>query len=240
MKELREIITDLEVLNKMPRADEVDTTKDMKEAREVIAEMKAIMRKKNLTSLSAPALGYDRRIFCINFSDDEIKTFVNPIITHADEKMVLADERCNCLPGRRFLVPRNNKISVMYTRPTGQIESREISGAAAAVFQHELNHLDGILVSYFGLEIDDEFDKATQEEREELINWYLDSMDLTAKELDKEIQADPELKQISDAIDFMTKKETGEIETEEIDVSQLVKEKEKNVTDRDNNTIRES
>ena len=67
MTELKTIITDETLLSE--RADEVDTIKEMKEARAIIAELKSIIRKKELTSLSAPAIGYRKRIFCVNFSD---------------------------------------------------------------------------------------------------------------------------------------------------------------------------
>lgn len=211
--ELKEIITDETLL--CTRADEVDTKKGMKEAREIIAQLKNVIRKKELTSLSAPAIGYAKRIFCINFSDNEIKTFINPVIMQADPALVLSEEKSYCLPGRRFLVPRNNKVMVMYTTPTGKIESREINGAASAVFQQEIHMLDNILLSDIGLEIDEMWDNATQEEREEVIGMYLDSLDLKEKELDRLIQEDPEAKQVVDAIDFMTKAEKGEIEFEE-------------------------
>ena len=208
MTELKTIITDES--NFADRVDEIDTVKHMKEARETISELKTLIRKNHMTSLSAPAIGKSQRIFCINFSDSEIKTFINPIIVKA-EGMVLSEETSPILPGRRFLVPRNNKISVMYTRPTGQIESREISGVAAAVFQQENQVLDGILLSDLGLEIDSLWDEASQEEKEEVINAYLDSLDIKQKEIDKEIQKDPELNKINSAIDFMTKLETGEV-----------------------------
>lgn len=215
MKELKEIITDETLL--FDRADEVDTKTEMKEAREIISQLKAIIRANNLTSLSAPAIGYGKRIFCINFSDSEIKTFINPIIA-SGEGAVLSEETSPCLPGRRFVIPRNNKISVMYTRPTGQVESREISGAASAVFQQEIEMLEGVLVSNMGLEIDELWDKASQEEREEVINAYLDSLDYREQEINKEIQEDPDLKQISDAIDFVSKARIGEIETMKIEL----------------------
>lgn len=208
MKELKPIITDEALLSE--RADEVDTIKEMKEAREIISELKSIIRKKELTSLSAPAIGYRKRIFCVNFSDSEIKTFINPIIVKA-EGLVLSDERCTSIPGKRFILPRNNKVSIMYTSPLGKVESREVSGVAASVIQHEIHHLEGILCSDIGLEVDEMFDNATQEEREQVINMYLDSLDIKQKELDKQIEEDADLKQISDATKFMEKVQSGEV-----------------------------
>ena len=208
MKELKPIITDEALLSE--RADEVDTIKEMKEARAIIAELKSIIRKKELTSLSAPAIGYRKRIFCVNFSDSEIKTFINPIIVKA-EGLVLSDETCTSIPGKRFILPRNNKVSIMYTSPLGKVESREVSGVAASVIQHEIHHLEGILISDIGLEVDEMFHNATQEEREQVIGMYLDSLDIKQKELDKQIEEDADLKQIADATKFMEKVQSGEV-----------------------------
>ena len=208
MKELKPIITDETLLSE--RADEVDTIKEMKEARAIIAELKSIIRKKELTSLSAPAIGYGKRIFCVNFSDSEIKTFINPIIVKA-EGLVLSDATCTSIPGKRFILPRNNKVSIMYTSPLGKVESREVSGVAASVIQHEIHHLDGIILSDIGLEVDEMFDNATQEEREQVIGMYLDSLDIKQKELDKQIEEDADLKQIADATKFMEKVQSGEV-----------------------------
>ena len=208
MTELKTIITDETLLSE--RADEVDTIKEMKEARAIIAELKSIIRKNKLTSLSAPAIGYGKRIFCVNFSDSEIKTFINPIIVKA-EGLVLSDETCTSIPGKRFILPRNNKVSIMYTSPLGKVESREVSGVAASVIQHEIHHLEGIILSDIGLEVDEMFDNATQEEREQVIGMYLDSLDIKQKELDKQIEEDADLKQIADATEFMEKVQSGEV-----------------------------
>ena len=85
---------------------------------------------------------------------------------------------------------------------------------AACVFQHELDHLDGILLSDIGLEIDDDYINASQEEKDEVINWYLDTLDLKAKEVQKEIDDNPELKEIQNGIDFMTSVYKGETQIE--------------------------
>lgn len=196
----------------LSRSDEINTTEDGNLQREITAALKKTIEKNNLVSLSANAIGYDKRIFCIKF-DEEIKTFINPIIVKA-EGLQLSREKCTSIPGREFIVPRNTNISVIYQRPMGKIESRQIVGLAAFIFQHELQHLDGVLLSDFALEIDSEWDKASDEEREEVINYYLDSLDIKAKELDKEIQDDPELKKMSDAIDFITSVYKGETKLE--------------------------
>jgi peptide deformylase len=212
-EEIKEIITDVTQLDS--RADEIDIRKQGQLTREITRKIKMTMRKKGIKSLSAPAIGYPYRIFCMDFSDSEIKTFINPIITNA-EGIQLARESCNCIPGKEYIRPRNPKIKVMYQNPTGKVLTTEFVGLSAVVFQHELDHLEGLLLSDVGLEIDEQWDNASDEEKQEVITAYLDSLDLKQKELEKEISEDPDLKQMSDAIDFMTQVQKGEVTLEPV------------------------
>ena len=213
MKLVKDIITD--ELQLSERAVEIDVRTQATEMREIIKALKDTMRAKGLSSLSAPAIGYNRRIFCIDFKDSEIKTFINPIIAQA-KGMQLSIEKCVCIPDKEFMRPRNNDLMIIYQRPTGQIENRQIVGMSAIVFQHELDHLDGLLLSDVGIEIDEDFHNATEEEQQEVINAYLDALDIKKKEIDTEINTDPELKQLSDGIDFMESVYKGETKIEPI------------------------
>ena len=213
MKLVKDIITD--ELQLSERAVEIDVRTQATEMREIIKALKDTMREKGLSSLSAPAIGYNRRIFCIDFKDSEIKTFINPIIAQA-KGMQLSIEKCVCIPDKEFMRPRNNDLMIIYQRPTGQIENRQIVGMSAIVFQHELDHLDGLLISDVGIEIDEDFHNATEEEQQEIINAYLDALDIKKKEIDTEINTNPELKQLSDGIDFMESVYKGETKIEPI------------------------
>lgn len=213
MKLVKDIITD--ELQLSERAVEIDVRTQATEMREIIKALKDTMRAKGLSSLSAPAIGYNRRIFCIDFKDSEIKTFINPIIAQA-KGMQLSIEKCVCIPDKEFMRPRNNDLMIIYQRPTGQIENRQIVGMSAIVFQHELDHLDGLLLSDVGIEIDEDFHNATEEEQQEVINAYLDALDIKKKEIDTEINTNPELKQLSDGIDFMESVYKGETKIEPI------------------------
>lgn len=84
-------------------------------------------------------------------------------------------------------------------------------GIAAYTFEHEMDHLDGLLLSDIALEIDEKFDDATQEEREEVINAYLDCLDLTRKEIEEDIESDPEAKDMYNGIKFMESVAKGEV-----------------------------
>lgn len=190
------------------RSDEVDIKTEIKEAREIISMMKHTMQKNDLKVLAAPEIGYNKRIICIAFQE-EIKTLIDPIICHAED-IQLAKETSNTVPNKKYIKPRSSKVDIMYLRPTGQPESKQFVGMAAVLYQQGQDALDGIAPDDIGLEIDDEFENASDEEKSEVIKMYLDSLDLLAKNINKEIEETPELKQMSDASKFIASVQSGE------------------------------
>lgn len=213
MKLATKEVVNLEELNKLGRAQEIDHEKSGKLLREITSNIKRTMRKTGLISLSAPGIGYNKRIFCIDFSDKEIKSFINPVVTNATG-LQLVRESCSSIPGKEYLVPRNSTIDVIYETPTGQIKTKRLKDVVAFVFQHEIDHLNGVTLEDIGLEVDSDFDEATAEEREEIIDMYLDSLDLRQKYLEETINSDEELKLVSDRLRFVEALARGDIEFE--------------------------
>ena len=207
-------ISDLDTLNQLGRAQEIDYEKEGKLLREITSNIKRTMRKKELISLSAPGIGYNKRIFCIDFSDKEIKSFINPVISNA-EGLQLVKEQCSSIPDKLYLVPRNTLIDVIYETPTGQIVTKRLKDVVAFVFQHEIDHLNGVTLDDIGLEIDDDFDNASDEERETIIEMYLDSLDLRQKYLEEVINSDEELRIVSDRLRFVEALARGDITFEQ-------------------------
>ena len=209
-------ILNLTELNSLGRAQEINREKDGKLLREITANIKKTMRKNGLTSLSAPGIGYNKRVFCIDFSDQEIKTFINPVITNA-EGLQLAKEICSSIPGKEYIRPRNTTVDIIYETPTGKIKTNRFSDVAAFVIQHEIDHLECVTLEDIGLEIESDFEEATQDERNEIINMYLDSLDLRQKDLDTEIESDDELKVVSERLKFTEALAKGEITFDKLD-----------------------
>lgn len=209
-------ILNLNELNSLGRAQEINREKDGKLLREITANIKKTMRKNGLTSLSAPGIGYNKRVFCIDFSDQEIKTFINPVITNA-EGLQLAKEICSSIPGKEYIRPRNTTVDIIYETPTGKIKTNRFSDVAAFVIQHEIDHLECVTLEDIGLEIESDFEEATQDERNEIINMYLDSLDLRQKDLDTEIESDGELKVVSERLKFTEALAKGEITFDKLD-----------------------
>ncbi len=231
-KYVKELVTDYEKLSE--RCEEFDLTKKNKDAQEIILSLKNTLRTyPEMVGLSAGQIGYTKRILCLNFNGD-IRTFVNPIITNV-KGFELSRETCHSEPDRTFIRPRHNKVDVTYQTPLGKVESVELVGLAARVMQHHIDHLDGVLLSDIGLEVDSEFDKATDEEKQEVINFYLDSLDIAKSEIETAIQNDPEAKQISDAVRFTESVRKGETVLEPLTDEELKELMDKQAENQENN-----
>lgn len=207
MTECKQVITDVEKLYEW--STEMDPRKEGKELQKIILEIKETMRANNLEYLTAPQIGYNKRVFCIRFGNNDYRTFVNPVITQT-KAFQFARETCNSIPEKTFIMPRFGNIEVIYVTPLGKVESRRIVGRSAVVFNHCLDHLNGLLVSDIGLEIDEMFDNATDDERAEVLKMYAESLDLRQKQLQEEIEANKDLSDLSDAVDFMSSVTRGD------------------------------
>ena len=222
-KYVKEIITDYNVLSK--GCNEVKVTKDSNgikisddgnEIRNIVLCLKNTMRAyDDMYGLSANQIGFDKRIICLKFSNGII-SLINPLVTACSDVTIPSREICHSLPGKEFLRKRHYSVTVSYTNPLGQYQTRKFEGFAACVLQHHLEHLDGHLVCDIGLELDEEFDKATDEEREEVWQMYCDSLDLWSEQLNEEIEKDAELKKLRDAALFMSKVDRGEVQIESV------------------------
>lgn len=212
-KYVKEIVTDYEVLSE--RCDEIDLTKKNKNIQDTILCLKNTIRaNEGMLGLSANQIGSYDRVIVLNFNGD-LRSFINPIITSVDG-FELSRETCHSIPGKTFIRMRNSRVWVTYQTPLGKIESVELNGVAAKVMQHHIDHLDGLILSDVSLEIDEYFDKATDEEREEVIKMYLESLDITAEQLTSEVESDEEGKKLADAIRFMESVRKGETVVESV------------------------
>ena len=99
--------------------------------------------------IAAPQVGIARRLIAVQRFDKADKPFefyANAyIIQYAAEKRTGA-EGCLSVPNRREKVERSETIVVKYTHPeTLQACTDTVSGFTAVIFQHEIDHLEGIL-----------------------------------------------------------------------------------------------
>jgi peptide deformylase len=75
----------------------------------------------------------------------EPTVMINPKILAHSTEIVTDWEGCLSIPGIRGLVPRYQAIEVEYTNRDGQIQKQELTDFVARIFQHEYDHLEGIV-----------------------------------------------------------------------------------------------
>jgi peptide deformylase len=120
----------------------------------LVADMHETMVAANGVGLAAPQIGVDLRLMIFGFDvnaryPDEapvpLTTLINPWLKVLTDETENGWEGCLSVPGMRGLVPRATHIRYGGTLEDGTVFEREASGFHARVFQHEFDHLDGIL-----------------------------------------------------------------------------------------------
>ena len=112
--------------------------------RQLVRDMIDTMREAPGVGLAGPQVGVLERIFVWEVEDEYGAVFNPEIVMHSDEKVV-DTEGCLSLPGLTYEVERSFEVTVRGLDENG--EPIEITGddLLARVFQHEIDHLDGVL-----------------------------------------------------------------------------------------------
>lgn len=117
------------------------------ELRAEVERMAVIMRDGLGVGLAATQLGVLRRVLVFQAgSDGEPAALVNPEFDWLSDELVLAEEGCLSLPGISVEVERSLHARVRGLDADGEPILIEASGLEARVLQHEIDHLDGVLI----------------------------------------------------------------------------------------------
>jgi peptide deformylase len=99
--------------------------------------------------IAAPQVGVLRRVVVVQRFDKAgtpFEVYVNPEIVERSEEVTLGPEGCLSVPDRREEVLRASAITIRYRDAvTSEPREEHIEGFSAIIFQHEIDHLDGIL-----------------------------------------------------------------------------------------------
>jgi peptide deformylase len=126
------------------------------EVPKIIKEMvKVLSDEEDGVAIAAPQIGYSKRIFVVspkvfksaedeNTSDQNL-VYINPKITSLSREKELMNEGCLSVRWKYGKVKRSKKVSVEAYDENGKKFKRGASGLLAQIFQHEIDHLDGIL-----------------------------------------------------------------------------------------------
>jgi peptide deformylase len=114
---------------------------------EFVETMCETMVKRRGVGLSANQVGVPYSIFVIGHPDtpDDIICVINPKIVDHSENVVLGEEGCLTYEALYGMVKRYDEIRVRFSNPMGDTETTKLTGFTARIFQHEYDHLQGIV-----------------------------------------------------------------------------------------------
>ncbi len=116
---------------------------------DLVERMTRLMQEARGVGLAAPQVGVLRRVLVYQTDDEEpVVALVNPRLTGSSEELESVDEGCLSLGAASVVVPveRPARVTVEATTPEGEVVTVEAEGLEARVIQHELDHLDGVLI----------------------------------------------------------------------------------------------
>ncbi|MFZ2187760.1 MAG: peptide deformylase [Candidatus Moraniibacteriota bacterium] len=116
-----------------------------KEIQGLLPQMIETMRKEKGIGLAAPQIDQSLRLAVAEVENQEYY-FINPEITSYSQEKILFEEGCLSLPGEFFPIIRSEEITVRYQNEKGLPKKLRATGLLAIVIQHEVDHLDGILI----------------------------------------------------------------------------------------------
>lgn len=113
-------------------------------------DLKTTTTHEHCYGVAAPQVGINIRMICLDcHKDREPVILINPVIVEATGRMKF-EERCLSFPGLAVKTKRKSFVKVSYNDINGLLREYIANGVEAVCIQHEINHLDGILLSDHG------------------------------------------------------------------------------------------
>lgn len=119
------------------------------ELKELAADMLEHMSACGGVGLAAPQIGLDIRLIVVDVKKNNVpdpRVMINPVITKRSNATIKFLEGCLSMPGVVKPVDRSAVITVSYQNADGERFEEELTGRLAACVQHEIDHLDGIML----------------------------------------------------------------------------------------------
>lgn len=118
---------------------------DLPEIKDLAIKMVHTMRVSQGIGLAAPQVGVSKRIVVVD-TEKEPLILINPQIK-GFRGFIISMEGCLSLPGQSKRILRKNSIFFLYRDSDWNLVEREVSGLTAICVQHEIDHLDGVLMT---------------------------------------------------------------------------------------------
>ena len=123
------------------------TEADLPFVQKQLGLMWQVMLDNNGIGLAAPQVGFSKNFFIHKCNEDEtMEVVINPVIKSRNDDKINFAEGCLSLPGRQFDIDRSSEIVVEYKDIKFNKHNEKMQDYRARVFQHEIDHLNGICI----------------------------------------------------------------------------------------------
>ena len=127
------------------RSQEVEVSEiQTAEFQAYLDKLSATMLVEDGVGIASPQVGRNIRAIVVNLPKGP-ECFMNPEIVKKSEATVDSDEGCLSVPGKYGIVKRHKKVTVRALNRHGRRIEFDVKAFPAIIFQHEVDHLDGVL-----------------------------------------------------------------------------------------------
>ena len=155
----------VEIVRTFPDSTLKIKTKNVKSISESVIktldEMVKVAKMADAAGLAANQIGISRSLAVVLLEDGDFLKMINPVLKESEGEEV-DEEGCLSVPDSVIKTPRSTRVVVEYLDTDGNIKTFEASGFTARVLQHEIDHLNGLLI----------FDRLNPQERLKFLREY--------------------------------------------------------------------
>lgn len=155
----------VEIVRTFPDSTLKIKTKNVKSISESVIktldEMVKVAKMADAAGLAANQIGISRSLAVVLLENGDFLKMINPVLKESEGEEV-DEEGCLSVPDSVIKIPRSTRVVVEYLDTDGNIKTFEASGFTARVLQHEIDHLNGLLI----------FDRLNPQERLKFLREY--------------------------------------------------------------------
>lgn len=155
----------VEIVRTFPDSTLKIKTKNVKSISESVIktldEMVKVAKMADAAGLAANQIGISRSLAVVLLENGDFLKMINPVLKESEGEKV-DEEGCLSVPDSVIKIHRSTRVVVEYLDTDGNIKTFEASGFTARVLQHEIDHLNGLLI----------FDRLNPQERIKFLREY--------------------------------------------------------------------
>ena len=119
---------------------------DAQEAKELVAKILDKYPEEGALGVACPQIGIHKQAFVMRLQSEDTAIFVcNPEIVEQEEPFIFNNEGCLSFPGKRKNTVRYKRVKVKYRDERFEERTVLADDVEAVIFQHEIDHLNGVL-----------------------------------------------------------------------------------------------